>query len=93
MYRFSRSIYRELAPRIDAEGVTGCRQPPGTRFWRRARRRCAAWRMTAATSRVPRRTLFSEIRDDFALADQVHVYMVIERYVDLAAEHLEQLPA
>ena len=37
----------------------------------------------------PARTLFSEIREEFALADQVGVYMVIERYVSLAAEHLD----
>ena len=40
----------------------------------------------------PARTLFSEIRDQFALGDQVHVYMVVERYINLALEHLEQLP-
>ncbi len=41
----------------------------------------------------PARTLFNEIREHFALSDQVLVYMVIERNVNLALEHLEQLPA
>ena len=41
----------------------------------------------------PARTLFNEIREHFALSDQVQVYMVIERNVNLALEHLEQLPA
>ncbi len=41
----------------------------------------------------PARTLFSEIREHFALEDQVHVYMVIERYVNLAGDHLDRLPA
>ena len=40
----------------------------------------------------PARTLFTEIRDHFPLADQVSVYMVVERNVNLALEHLEQLP-
>ena len=40
----------------------------------------------------PARTLFSEIREHFALAEQVSVYMVIERYVNLAIDHLERLP-
>jgi hypothetical protein len=40
----------------------------------------------------PTRKLFNEVRDHFALADQVNVYMVIERYVGLAQEHLERLP-
>ncbi len=40
----------------------------------------------------PERSLFGEIREEFALADQVHVYMVIERHVNLALEHLERMP-
>ena len=40
----------------------------------------------------PARKLFSEIRDHFALADQVRVYLVIERFVGLPQEHLERLP-
>ena len=40
----------------------------------------------------PARKLFTEVREHFALADQVQVFMVIERYVGLAQEHLERLP-
>ena len=93
MYRFSRSIYRELAPRIgDPEG--------------RVDRVAASQHVLAACEATMRRmafdrryfarpakTLFNEVRDYFALADQVLVYMVIERNVNLALEFLEQLPA
>ncbi len=91
MYRFSRSIYRELAPRIDAEGITEC----ATARHRILKACEATMRRMAYDGRYfarPARTLFSEVRDEFALADQVGVYMVIERYVDLALEHLERMP-
>ncbi len=68
-------------------------QRRGSRFWRRARRRCGAWPYDRRYFARPARTLFTEIRDHFALSDQVQVYMVIERNVNLALEHLEQLPA
>lgn len=93
MYRFSRSIYRELAPRIgqaeDLAERTTARQEvleacEGTM------RRLAYDRRYFAR---PARTLFNEIREHFPLADQVCVYMVVERNVNLALEHLEQLPA
>ncbi len=90
MYRFSRSIYRELAPRIEGDEVASAT----------ARNHVleaseATIRRLATDGRYfarPARKLFGEIRDHFALADQVHVYMVIERNLDLAAEFLEQLP-
>ena len=40
----------------------------------------------------PAKTLFTEVREHFALAEQVRVYMVIERYLDLAIDFLESLP-
>lgn len=93
MYRFSRSIYRELAPRIGAGKDTA--ECSAARH--QVLETCEATMRRMAYDRRyfarPARTLFSEIRDQFALADQVHVYMVVERYVNLALEHLEQLPA
>lgn len=93
MYRFSRSIYREIAPRIaigkdpeqrSAERHAVLEACEGTM------RRMAYDRRHFAR---PDRKLFSEVREHFALADQVHVLMVIERYIALALEHLERLPA
>jgi hypothetical protein len=91
MYRFSRSIYRELAPRIDASDYTD-----SSTARHRVLEACEATMRRMAYDRRyfarPAKTLFSEIRDEFALADQVQVYMVIDRYVNLALEHLEQMP-
>jgi hypothetical protein len=93
MYRFSRSIYRELAPRIGAGNSGGC--PAAER--QEVLETCEATMRRLAYDRRyfarPARTLFNEIRDHFALSDQVQVYMVVERNVNLALEHLEQLPA
>lgn len=91
MYRFSRCIYRELAPRVEDHGDVATSQArhelleacEGTM------RRLASDRRYFAR---PTRTLFTEVREHFPLAEQVRVYMVIERYVDLAVEHLERLP-
>jgi hypothetical protein len=40
----------------------------------------------------PARSLFAHVREHFSLGDQVYVYMVIERYVTLAQDFIEQLP-
>ena len=94
MYRFSRSIYRELAPRIgnNADGVA---EAAAAR--QEVLGACEATMKRLAFDRRyfarPARTLFSEIREHFPLAEQVSVYMVVERNVNLALEHLEQLPA
>jgi hypothetical protein len=40
----------------------------------------------------PARTLFCEVRSHFTLEEQRHAYKVIDTYVNLALEHLEQMP-
>lgn len=40
----------------------------------------------------PARTLFTDVRSHFTLEEQRHVYKVIDTYVNLALEHLEQMP-
>ena len=91
MYRFSRSIYRELAPRVESGDPTHSAEAR-----QRLLESCESnIRRLASDSRYfarPAKTLFTEVRDEFALADQVHVYMVIERYINLALEHLAKLP-
>jgi hypothetical protein len=93
MYRFSRSIYREIAPRVgygqDPELCSAARHEVLEACEATMRRMTYDGRYFAR----PARTLFTEIRDHFALADQVYVYMVVERYVNLAVDHLAQLPA
>lgn len=91
MYRFSRCIYRELAPRVEDRGDVATSQARHKLLEasEATMRRLAADRRHFAR---PTRTLFNEVREHFALAEQVRVYMVIERYVDLAVDHLERLP-
>jgi hypothetical protein len=92
MYRFSRSIYRDLAPRIDAgEDVAACmaaRQDLLEATEGTIRRMAYDGRYFAR----PARSLFSQVREHFALSDQVYVYMVIERYINLAQDFIEALP-
>ena len=91
MYRFSRCIYRELAPRVEDRGDVATSQARHKLLEasEATMRRLAGDRRHFAR---PTRTLFNEVREHFALAEQVRVYMVIERYVDLAVDHLERLP-
>ena len=92
MYRFSRSIYRELAPRVgpvdDVEARSAARHELLNACEATVRRMACDRRHFAR----PARKLFTEIRDHFPLAEQVRVYMVVERYLHLAQEHLERLP-
>lgn len=93
MYQFSRSIYRELIPRIDCS--------EGTERTFAARRKvleaCEATIQRLVSDRRyfarPAKTLFTEVREQFALAEQVRVYMVIERHVERIEEFLDSLPA
>jgi hypothetical protein len=93
MYQFSRSIYRELAPRIDDDG--GVERTAAAR--QKLLEACEATIRRLVTDRRyfarPARTLFSEIREHFALSEQVHVYMVIEQHLQIAEEFLDSLPA
>jgi hypothetical protein len=93
MYQFSRSIYRDLVPRIDASG--GVERTFTAR--RKVLEACEATIERLVSDRRyfarPSKTLFSEVREHFALAEQVRVYMVIERHINLVEEFLDSLPA
>ncbi|MDX6652760.1 MAG: hypothetical protein QOJ38_1541 [Solirubrobacterales bacterium] len=92
MYRFSRSIYRELSPYVVSEqrdGVCQARQDL-LEACEETMRRLAYDRRYFAR---PARTLFSDVRTHFPISEQLRVYKVIERYVGLALDHLSQLPA
>jgi hypothetical protein len=92
MYQFSRSIYRDLVPRIDAsEGVE--------RTFAARRKVLEACESTIERLVCDRRyfarpakTLFTEVREHFALAEQVRVYMVIEFHINRVEEFLDSLP-
>jgi hypothetical protein len=93
MYQFSRSIYRDLAPRIDTSG--GVERALGAR--QQLLKACEATIQRLVSDRRyfarPAKTLFTEVRDHFALAEQVRVYMVIEHHIERLEEFLDSLPA
>jgi hypothetical protein len=91
MYRFSRSIYREVAPYVIEDDRSN-----GTTNRQRVLDACeAAMRRLAFDRRYfarPARSLFGEVRTYFPIQEQLRVYRVVERNVQLAIEHLERLP-
>ena len=91
MYRFSRSIYRELSPRIQE-------QPDGCGSARQeVLEACEATMERLAHDRRyfarPARSLFNDVRTHFAISDQLYVYKVIEGNINLAIEYFERMPA
>lgn len=92
MYRFSRSIYRELAPRVieDEHDVTGSQHRQALlEACEAAIRRLVTDRRYFAR---PARSLFNEVRMYFPITEQARVWAVIERNISLAQEFLEHRP-
>jgi hypothetical protein len=93
VYQFSRAIYCELAPRIarregDDEAHAAARHELLKACGATIDRLVADYRYFAR----PAKTLFTDVRELFTLAEQVRVYMVIERYIDKAVEYIESQP-
>lgn len=91
MYRFSRSIYRDLAPRVveDAD-ETGCsNRQKVLDACEGAIRRISTDRRYFAR---PSRSLFNEVRMHFPMSDQLYVWNVIDTNLSLALELLEVSP-
>jgi len=91
MYRFSRSIYRELAPRVSEPGQGGTES-----------RRHVLEACEATVERIvrdgryfsrPAKSLFGEVREHFPISQQADVYRVIQRNIDLATSCLERMPS
>jgi hypothetical protein len=92
MYRFSRSMYRELAQLVveDDWDSTGCRNKQKVLdSCEGAIRRLTYDRRYFAR---PARSLFNEVRPYFRMQDQLYVWRVVESNINLALEFLEQLP-
>ena len=92
MYRFSRSIYRELAPDI-LEDRPGREGPTNHE---RVLRACEATVYRLATDwhyfAKPTKTLFNDIRIYFPMSAQERVYHVVDRYIAFAREYFSSLP-
>jgi hypothetical protein len=92
MYRFSRSIYRELAPAVieDERDLTGCANKQAVLdACEDVIRRLASDRRYFAR---PARALFNDVRMHFALNDQLRVWTVIEKNINLLVEFLDERP-
>jgi hypothetical protein len=88
MYQFSRAIYRELSPRVLAEGTrAACERR------QRLLRDCESAMERLATDRHyfarPVRTLFNDVRALFPITAQLDVYRVVEHHVSLATEYVD----
>lgn len=90
MYRFSRSIYRDIAPRVTDIHNSGADS-----------RRQVLEACEATVERIvqdgryfarPAKSLFNEVRTHFPIGEQEKVYRVIERNIALALTCLERMP-
>jgi hypothetical protein len=93
MYHFSRSIYRELAPRVvgDEDDPTGCQS-----------RQAVLDACEATIQRLtydgryfarPARWLFLEIRPYIRMSDQLYAWRVVEMNINLARKFIAKCPA
>ena len=92
MYRFSRSIYRELAPRVveGPQDETGCcNRQKLLEACENAVRRISTDRRYFAR---PARSLYNEVRIYVAMNDQLVVWIVIDTNISLALELIETMP-
>lgn len=88
MYQFSRLIYRELAPHvIEHAGRPGEGKQRFLRSCEAAVERLASDRFYFAR---PSRTLFNDVRDLFPMSSQLRAFQVIDRYMRLAGDYVEQ---
>lgn len=90
MYRFSRSIYRELCDEIVEDRIPAQRESNHQRVLQlceQAMERLATDRRYFAR---PARSLFNDIRIYFPIQVQYRVHKVIERNIQLAVQYLEE---
>lgn len=89
MYRFSRSIYRELATEVEPDrfGDRTLARQELLKAAESAVERLATDRHYFAR---PARTLFNEVRRHFPIQSQLRAFNVISRHMTLAAEYVDQ---
>jgi hypothetical protein len=90
MYQFSRSIYRELAPRVEEAGDAGCASKQHIlEACEGTMRRLLNDRRHFAR---PTKVLFGELRGHFPMGEQLFVFRVVDRNVKLAIRYLDEVP-
>ena len=91
MYQFSRSIYRELAPRLAQQGAVACDSK------QRMLEACESTMNRLVDDRryfaKPTKALFTDLRNLFPIQDQLLVYRVVDRNVRAALHYLDSTPS
>ena len=89
MYQFSRSLYRELGPKVvgDRYGSACENRQNFLQACESALQRLASDRHYFAR---PSRTLFNDVRFFFPISEQVRVYRVIDHYMHVAAQFVDE---
>ena len=89
MYQFSRSLYRELGPLVVADRYgTACDNRQNfLASCENAFQRLASDRHYFAR---PSRTLFNDVRFFFPIAEQIRVFRVIEKYMRVATQFVDE---
>ena len=89
MYQFSRAVYRELSPL-----VTGDQYEDESEARREVLDACERAFTRLANDRHyfarPARSLFNDVRIHIPMTRQMRVYRVIDRYMSVASEYVEQ---
>ncbi len=89
MYQFSRSIYRELAPRIVSTRSTGqAAKQHVLESCEMTMQRLVEDRRYFAK---PTKALFGELRGHFQVSDQLYVYEVVDRNIKMALRYLDSV--
>jgi hypothetical protein len=88
MYQFSRSMYRELGPKVVADryGSACENRQHFLQACEKAFQRLASDRHYFAR---PSRTLFNDVRIFFPITDQMRVFAVIDRYMRVASQFVD----
>ena len=92
MYRFSRAIYRELAPYVTESRADALRESNHEHVLRACE--SAVERLTTDRHYFakPARTLFCDIRTYFPMSAQMRVRHAVDRYMTLAQRFLAENP-
>ena len=88
MYQFSRSMYRELAPVVaveHSEDIAITRQ----RFLRACESSMERLALDRHYFAKPVKTLFGDVRAFFPITEQMRVFRVVQRHVELATEYVD----
>jgi|SRR5688500_12282105 hypothetical protein len=92
MYQFSRALYRDLAPLVQADKPSAQRESNRMLVLRECESAIERLMTDRRYFARPARTLFNNVRPYFAIGDLPRVYMAIERHVNMAQRFLAMVP-